>query len=107
MKRNEGDDFPVFYAIDENGTVRNVPDLSNWKTTLMQGNYRLVDDISKTVQIATIFTGVDKSLGRNKLPVIFETIIFGGKRDGEIYNYTSWADAQEGHAKLLNELRSI
>ena len=107
MKSNEEDNFPVFYSIDENGTVKNVPDLRDWKTTLFQGNYRLVDEISKTVEIATIFTGIDKSLGTNKVPVLFETIIFGGKMDGETYNYTSWADAQKGHAQLLNELRGI
>ena len=37
-------------------------------------------------------------------PLWFETMIFGGKRDGEQYRYETWEEAEANHWKLVKKL---
>lgn len=52
------------------------------------------------VTVSTVFLGVEHGFSNGK-PLLFETIIFGGKFDGEIDRYTSYAEAEEGHKKTV------
>ena len=56
-----------------------------------------IDDIF----ISTVFLGLDHSLGSN-IPVLWETMIFGGEHDQYQERYTSYKDAFEGHQLALN-----
>lgn len=54
------------------------------------------------MKISTIFLGMDH--GFDGPPIWFETVIFGGDRDGESFRYETWAQAEAGHKKLVEEL---
>ena len=51
--------------------------------------------------IATAFIGQAECLDETKPPLLFETMIRGGINDGIVQQYTSWEQAEEGHAKAV------
>lgn len=56
------------------------------------------------VRLSTVFLGIDHGAGFSRDPVLFETMIFGGQRDGEQYRYSEIDKAIEHHACLLEGL---
>ena len=55
------------------------------------------------VRVSTIFLGLDHSFiyGKKHKPILFETMIFGGKHDGYQERYAIWEEAEEGHKKAV------
>lgn len=56
-----------------------------------------LDDIS----ISTVFLGMDHSFGAVE-PVLFETMVFGGKYDGHTVRYMTQEEAIIGHQAVVN-----
>ena len=56
------------------------------------------------VTVSTVFIGRDLGLGG--LPLVFETMVFGGKMDEYTRRYSCWQDAEEGHEETVEEVRS-
>lgn len=50
------------------------------------------------VWVSTVWLGIDHGFGRGP-PIIFETMIFGGDRDGDQWRYSNLDDALEGHRR--------
>lgn len=53
------------------------------------------------VHISTIFLSIDHSFGSGK-PLLFETMIFGGKHDQYQTRCTTWDEAVKMHEKALD-----
>ena len=53
------------------------------------------------VFISTVFLGIDHSFTRIGPPVLWETMIFGGRLDEEQWRYTSEAEAIRGHRRVV------
>lgn len=51
--------------------------------------------------ISTVFLGLDHAW-QSDIPVLWETMIFGGEHDQYQDRYTSYEDALEGHQTALN-----
>jgi hypothetical protein len=88
------------YILDEEGKPVPEPDSLVWAEWFEHAN-RLVERtaITSKVTVSTIFLGLDHSFFRDdKPPVLWETMIFGGKHDLETWRYTSREDAVLGHA---------
>lgn len=75
-------------------------------------DYRVAQDIlimgDEPVQVSTVWLGIDMGFiaregGR---PIIFETMIFGGPCNGYQVRYATELDAQEGHARIIADLRA-
>ena len=60
--------------------------------------------ISNVITISTIFLGLDHSFGEGE-PILFETVVFGGKFDGEMERYSTWEQAKEGHKKIVKKVK--
>jgi hypothetical protein len=56
--------------------------------------------------ISTVFLGLDHAQNSN-VPVLWETMIFGGEHDQYQERYTSYKDALEGHKVALNLLNKL
>ena len=67
-------------------------------------NRRVANDFIGKIQISTVFLGIDHNFGKGK-PLLFETMIFGGEKDGEQYRWHTWKEAEEGHKKILTTLK--
>lgn len=59
------------------------------------------DDTVGEIRVSTVFIGIDHSWGAGPPPLWFETMVFGGKLDQMMQRYTTWEQAQAGHAYLL------
>ena len=70
--------------------------LEQWAKSFETTNRHVGDDIFDTIRVSTIFMGLDHSFG-NGLPLLFETMIFGGLRDGYQTRCSTWEEAEEMH----------
>lgn len=102
------------YILDEKGEPVEETDLMKWATWFENaGESRRVayDQIGSDPQnfISTVFLGMDLSFEiEEHTPILFETMIFGcGDREQETYRYSTRSEAEEGHKKLVEELKAL
>ncbi|MCW3120981.1 MAG: hypothetical protein JWQ38_473 [Flavipsychrobacter sp.] len=70
-----------YYYLDNQQVVRRTLDVKKWiKYLPLRANWHL-HDANGNAYISTVFLGVDYSFGKQKKPILFETMIFGGSRD--------------------------
>lgn len=67
-------------------------------------NRRLAEDWVGPSHVSTVFLGIDHNFSKEGPPVLWETMIFGGPRNGECHRYASQASAQMNHDRIVNEL---
>lgn len=53
------------------------------------------------IEISTVFMPLNHAFDDGP-PLVFETMIFGGDLDGEMWRYSTWDEAAAGHAKAVN-----
>lgn len=58
----------------------------------------------QSVQVSTVFLGMDHGWGISAEPVLWETMVFGGELDGEMSRYSSFDDALEGHHEMVERV---
>jgi hypothetical protein len=52
--------------------------------------------------VSTVFLGLDHNFLGNGPPILFETLVFGGEWDGEMFRYSTFEEAVEGHYRVCN-----
>lgn len=63
------------------------------------------------VAVSTVFLGIDHGFSLNfpgkpiPPPILFETMVFGGKLNLAQERYTTWEEAEKGHAKWVAKVR--
>jgi hypothetical protein len=64
--------------------------------------------LARIILVSTVFIGLDMSyrgpLGGD--PLLFETLVFNGPLDGEGERYSSWDEAEKGHAAVIERVRA-
>jgi hypothetical protein len=78
-----------------------VEDIIQWAMEFEKQNRQVKLDSVGKVQISTVFLGLDHQLDPNGLPLLFETMIFGGAHDQFQNRYTTWEEAERGHDQAL------
>lgn len=63
------------------------------------------EEFADGVVVSTVFLGLDHSWGDGPR-LIFETMVFGGPLDQETYRYATWAQAEAGHAVMVERVRT-
>ena len=76
----------------------------NMRTWAEHGLPRVALTKIGAVDISTVFLGLDHSNGEGP-PLLFETMIFGGPLDEEQRRYTTWDEAEAGHAEMVERVR--
>lgn len=56
------------------------------------------------VLVSTVFLGINHRFGPGK-PLLFETLIFGGPHDQDMWRYSTWGEAEKGHDRVTARLR--
>lgn len=56
--------------------------------------------------VSTVLIYLDHSYGDRDEgpPLVYETLVFGGDNDGDMERYTSRADAEAGHARMVAKI---
>lgn len=63
-------------------------------------------EITKDVFVSTVFLCIDHNFLDTGKPILFETLVFGGKMDGHMERYETWFQAEQGHQKIVDEVRN-
>jgi len=86
------------YILDENNNPISCNDIKKWGKWF-QVNDKTVSFTEKNgIRVSTVFLGLDHQYGEGE-PILFETMIFGGKEDQYQERYSSYKDAEKGHIK--------
>lgn len=94
-----------WYILDDNGNPVRAPDLHAWAKWMAttRNDRHVANDTIGDVHVSTVFLGVDHGWGRGaERPVLWESMIFGGRHDQYQERYTSREDALAGHQRALN-----
>jgi len=86
--------------LDDDGEPRPA-DLLEWVRWFETADRTVIQTTVGDVLISTVFLGLDHRLGAAGLPVLWETMIFGGDHDGRQTRYTSRLEALIGHATAV------
>lgn len=63
-----------------------------------------VDGEEFEIEISTVFLGLDHGYGVGD-PLLFETLVFGGPRHMSGDRYSTWEEAEAGHAAFVAQER--
>lgn len=101
----------LLYILDKDGKPKksDIKEWSKWwanSEANSEDRHIVMLDKLPSGEISTIFLSVDSSTSRTGPPILWETMVFGGKLDGEQRRYTSEAAAILGHKELVNRVRN-
>lgn len=102
-------EIPLYYILD--GKIpKPCRDMEEWARKFDIENrivaHDTISDEVDQVLVSTVFLGIDHAIpidGRR--PILFESMVFGGILDGEMARYSTWQEAENGHAELLERVR--
>lgn len=94
-----------YYILNADHSVTKTGSLEEWARTFEGGERSVArTEVSPGVIVSTVFLGVDHSFGHG-LPLLFETMIFRNGNGEEQWRYSTWEEAEAGHAKAVEEAR--
>jgi len=64
---------------------------------------RVAWDTIGDIEVSTVFLCTDHSLTGS--PILFETMVFGGKCDQNYWRYHTWDDAECGHKQICDAIK--
>lgn len=96
------------YILNDDHTVAPV-DLMEWARWFETTQNRIVrvTKIGKgedAIRVSTAFLGLDHGFADDGPPMLFETMIFGGEKDGEQMRCSTYEQAVAQHEAALGEL---
>jgi hypothetical protein len=91
------------YYILEGKTPKPVDNVAEWAVWFESADRVVNKTQIGDTWVSTIFLGLDHSFGAGK-PLLFETMIFEGERDGDQWRWHTWDEAENGHDKIVKEL---
>ena len=89
------------YILDENGVPVPEPDIVAWGRWFETHSRHIALGHEGDARVSTVFLELDHRFFGEGAPVLFETMIFGGRHDSYQERYTTSAEAEAGHARAL------
>ena len=94
------------YILDTNNRPVECSNILTWARWFETSNRRVGwTQITSQIEVSTVFIGIDHRFDDKGPPLLFETMIFGGSFDQYQWRYSSWDDAQVGHAAAVRKAR--
>jgi hypothetical protein len=105
-----------FHYILEGHEVRAVEDALEWARWFETADRRVAFTDLGYCTVSTVFLGIDhRFLGRERLPIVFETMVFANPNAGERFpeemdnmmeRYSTWDEAEAGHEAMVALVRT-
>ena len=94
-----------FYILD--GKTPIPCDLIEWAKWIETADRTVKKTNIGEARVSTVFLGLDYSYGipGEWLPILFETMVFGGTMDRAITRYCSWEEAEEGRKVMVERVK--
>lgn len=88
-----------YYALDEHKQLVPVP-LREWANGYEDAAMRRVAwTVRGPVTVSTVFMGLNHQFGEGP-PLVYETLVMGGRYDDWMDRYSTWDDAVLGHRRM-------
>lgn len=94
----------MYYKLVDGKTVP-VGDIMTWGTWWETTDRRVGLDKIGDSEISTVFLGFDHRFSGDGAPILFETLVFGGKLADEMERYCTLEQAQEGHKSMVQRVK--
>lgn len=62
--------------------------------------------IEGQIRISTVFLGIDHSHSEDGTPLLFETMVFGGKLDQKQERCSTWGQAEVQHDAMVRKVKA-
>lgn len=92
----------MYYILDSEKAIEKVPQIV-WARWFGAAERVVEKTIIGDAEISTVFLGIDHQFGEGP-PLLFETLIFGGEHDGDMWRYPTWGEAKTGHDEVVANL---
>lgn len=105
--------LPGLYVLNEAREPVPATSMEEWAEWMLDDDGRrvAVDEFTghdgEPVRVSTVFLGMNHRHRGVGLPVLFETLVFGGLMADEMERYSTWAEAAEGHARTLRVVQEV
>lgn len=80
-------------------------EMEEWARFFESEERRVALDEIHGITVSTVFLGLDHQFSENGPPLLFETMTFG-YRDEICERCTTWAQAEEQHQRICDQLRA-
>ena len=87
------------YILDGKIAVK-CDDILKWGAWFEKADRHVAQTKKNDVRVSTVFLGIDHSFNGSP-PLLFETMIFGGKHDQYQERYETWDQAEKGHTMAV------
>jgi len=95
---------PLWYTLDEAGNP--IP-TDNPEEAISPRTKRVAEThVTRDIVVSTVFLGLDHAWDDGP-PILWETMVFGGKLDSEQARYRSRRDAEDGHEAMVERVRVV
>lgn len=93
------------YILDSEGNPQacDLMTWAKWFEEQLPGQRKIGDTTIGEAKVSTVFLGLDHSFGDGP-PLLFETMMFGGKLSDEMDRYSTRAEALEGHEVMVRRV---
>ena len=96
----------TWYVLDDNGKpikTQTFEEGAMWSENSMNSGTRQIAETKiDDVSISTVFLCLDHNFSGEGPPLLYETLVFNGALDGEMYRYPTEEDALEGHQRMVS-----
>lgn len=97
--------YGYHWITDGSGLPVQTDDIKLWaefmKSPARRVGWDVVGEGPREIKVSTVFLGIDHSYGSDGGPILWETMIFGGKHDNYQRRYRTLEDAKAGHLKAV------
>ena len=89
-----------------NGHTPVPADLMTWAKWYEKADRVVAKDKVCDSKISTVFLGLDHAF-ESGIPILFETMVFGGALDGEQERCSTWEQAEEMHRQMVAKVSGV
>lgn len=104
---------PLWYILDKDKNPIPAKDmvqasrlLADTESRRIASDVVIVEDFTITITVSTVFLVLDHNHSPNGKPVLFESMIFNGELNQFLHRYCTWQEAEEGHKKMVELVKS-
>ena len=103
------------YAVDEARNIVTLPtDTPEQRTAaltaigqgMISGKNQVALDFVDGARVSTVFLGIDRAY-LDHVPIVFETMVFGGPCHQDTRRYSTWDEAERGHAEMVALVKTM
>ena len=84
-----------------------VDSIQEWAKWFETADRHVALDELPNGRVSTVFRGLDHCFMPGGRPLLFETMVFGGPLDQEQERYSTWEEAEAGHAAMVERIKAL